>query len=44
MYLKEDIKKKNAGNQTVDAPIDFHSMYFPTMEVNRDQHLFGSSK
>ncbi len=25
-------------------PIHFHSIYFPTMEVNGDQQLFGSSK
>ncbi len=24
--------------------IDIHSIYFPTMEVNGDQQLFGSSK
>ncbi len=24
--------------------IDFHSISFPTMEVNGDQQLFGSSK
>ncbi len=28
---------KNAGNQTVD---EFHSIYFPTIEVNADQQLF----
>ncbi len=26
------------------VPIDFHSITFPTMEVNGDQQLFGSSK
>ncbi len=26
------------------VPIDFHSISFPIMEVNRDQQLFGSSK
>ncbi len=26
------------------VPIDFQSIYFPTMEVNGDQQLFGSSK
>ncbi len=26
------------------VPIDFHSISFPTMEVNGDQQLFGSSK
>ncbi len=26
------------------VPIDFHSVYFPTMEVNGDQQLFGSLK
>ncbi len=26
------------------VPIDFHSIYFPTMEVNGDQQLFGSLK
>ncbi len=26
------------------VPIDFHSIYFPTMEFNGDQQLFGSSK
>ncbi len=26
------------------VPIDFHSIYFATMEVNGDQQLFGSSK
>ncbi len=41
--IKEDILK-NAGNQTVDAPIDFHSISLPTMEVSGDQQLFGSSK
>ncbi len=25
------------------VPIDFHSISFPTMEVNGDQQLFGSS-
>ncbi len=34
--MKEDILK-NAGNQTVD---EFHSIYFPTIEVNADQQLF----
>ncbi len=43
LNIKEDILK-NAGNQTVDGPIDFHSISFPTMEVNGDQQLFGSSK
>ncbi len=27
---------KNAGNQTVDVPIDFHSIYFPIMQLNGD--------
>ncbi len=40
---KEDILK-NAGNQTADGPHDFHSILCPTMEVNGDQQLFGSSK
>ncbi len=31
---------KNAGNQTVNGPHWFHSIYFPTMEVNREQQLF----
>ncbi len=26
------------------VPIDFHIFSFPTMEVNGDQQLFGSSK
>ncbi len=26
------------------VPIDFHSIYFPIMEVNGDQQLFGSLK
>ncbi len=26
------------------VPIDFYSIYFPTMEVNGDQQLFGSLK
>ncbi len=26
------------------APIDFHSIYFPTVEVNGGQQLLGSSK
>ncbi len=26
------------------VPIDFHSISFPTMEVNEDQQQFGSSK
>ncbi len=26
------------------VPIDFHSIYFPTIEVNGDQQLFGSLK
>ncbi len=42
-YVKEDILK-NAGNQTTDGPIDFYSIYFPTMEVNGDQQMFVSSK
>ncbi len=25
------------------VPIDFHSIYFPTIEVSVDQQLFGSS-
>ncbi len=25
------------------VPIDFHNMYFPTMEVNGDQQQFASS-
>ncbi len=36
---KEDILK-NAGNQTVDGLIDFHSISFLTMDVNGDQQLF----
>ncbi len=34
--VKEDILK-NAGNQTEN---DFHSISFPTIEVNADQQLF----
>ncbi len=26
------------------VPIDFHSIYFSTMEVNWERQLFGSSK
>ncbi len=40
LNIKEDILK-NAANQ---VPIDFHSISFLTMEVNRDQQLFGSSE
>ncbi len=42
----EDDILNNAGNQTVDGPIDFHSkpISFPTMKVNGDKQLFGSSK
>ncbi len=43
LNIKEDILK-NAGNQTVDGPIDLYSIYFPTMEVSGDQQLFSSSK
>ncbi len=32
----EDILK-NAGNQTVDGPIDVHSISFHTTDVNGDQ-------
>ncbi len=39
LNIKEDILK-NAGNQTVDGLIDFHSIYFLTMDVNGDQQLF----
>ncbi len=42
-HKKKDILK-NAVNQKLMVPIDFHSIYFPTMGVNRDQQLFGSSK
>ncbi len=34
----EELKK------TVNGPHNFHSISFPTMEVNREQQLFGSSK
>ncbi len=30
--------------KNVMVPIDFHSISFPTMEVNGDQQLLGSSK
>ncbi len=43
LNIKEDILK-NAGYQTVDSSIDFHSIYFPTLDVSGDQQLFGSSK
>ncbi len=33
-----------AGNQRVMVPIDFHSISFPTMEVNGDYQQFVSSK
>ncbi len=39
LNIKEDILK-NAGNQTVDGLIDFHSISFLTMDVNGDQQLF----
>ncbi len=31
-------------NKQLMVPIDFHSISFPTMEVNGDQQQFGSSK
>ncbi len=34
---------KNAGNQTLMVPIDIHSVFSPTMEVNGDK-LVCSSK
>ncbi len=40
LNMKEDMLR-NAGNQTFDAP---HNIYFPTMEVNGYQQLFGSLK
>ncbi len=46
LNIKEGILK-NAGNQTVDGPIDFYSISFPTMEVNGDTNclvLQNSSK
>ncbi len=43
LNTKEDILK-NAGNQTIDGPIDFYSISFSTMEVSGDQQPFGCSK
>ncbi len=43
LNLNEDILK-NAGNQTVDGPRWLPLYFFPYMEVNGDQQLFGSSK
>ncbi len=36
LSIKDDILK-NAGNQTVDVPIDLHSISFPIMQLNGDQ-------
>ncbi len=38
LNIKEDILK-NAGNQTLMVPIDIHSVFSPTMEVNGDKRL-----
>jgi len=35
---KEDILK-NVSNQTVEAAIDFHSILFPSMDVNECHQL-----
>ncbi len=45
-FLMLNIKKyilKNVGNQTVDGP-HWRPYSFPTIEVNRDQQLIGSSE
>ncbi len=42
LNIKED-SLKNASNQTVVGPHRL-SIYFPTMEINREQQLFNSSK
>ncbi len=44
LNIKEDILKNAVIKQLMLVPIDFHSISFPTMEVNGDQQLFGSSK
>ncbi len=35
---------ENVGNQTIAVAIDFHSIFFHTMEVNGYQQLFGYQK
>ncbi len=42
LNIKED-SLKNASNQTVVGP-HWLSIYFPVMEINREQQLFSSSK
>ncbi len=42
LNIKEDILKIG-GNQIVDGPHWLQYISFPTMEVNGDQQLFGSS-
>ncbi len=32
---------KNMCNRRVDGPLDFHSIFFHTMEVNGDHEVFG---
>ncbi len=41
LFRKKDDILKNVGKQTVDVPIDFHSIFSHTMEVNGYRQLFG---
>jgi len=40
LNTKEDIMK-NVGNQTVDGPIDFHSIFCPNIQANVGRQLSG---